>query len=281
LPPEGGSLSGEPRRTCGGPRSLRILGSRIDPVSSRRALDQIRTFLDSASVHHVITGNTLMVLAAEKDRVLRDILEQAALVLPESWGIRWASRVHGNALAEFTPGIDLMLEICRLAEAGGHPIYLLGSAPGVAEEAGQALSLRFPGLKIVGVSHGFFSSPHPNPLPKGEGGVARVRQNHSESEVVQFIRQAKPSILFVGMGMPAQEKWIAAHLKEMGVPVVMGVGGSFDVLSGRLKRAPAWVRRLGIEWSYRLLQEPWRWRRILQLPVFAWKVMKEQRKLGM
>jgi len=255
---------------------LRILGSRIDPVSSRRALEQIRIFLDSPQVHHVVTGNTLMVLSAEKDRDLRDILERAALVVPESWGIRWASRVHGHALAEFTPGIDLMLEICRLAEAGGRSVYLLGSAPGVAEEAGVELKRRCPGLMIAGTHHGFFASPHPNPLPKGEGGVARVRQRLSESEVVQIIRHAKPSILFVGMGMPAQEKWIAAHLEELGVPVVMGVGGSFDVLSGRLKRAPAWIRRLGIEWSYRLLQEPWRWRRILQLPVFAWKVWREK-----
>ena len=119
-----------------------------------------------------------------------------------------------------------------------------------------------------------YSAPSPGSLR--EGGVARVRQSLSEPEVVQLIRQAKPSILFVGMGMPAQEKWIAGNLDALGVPVVMGVGGSFDVLSGRLRRAPAWIRQLGVEWSYRLLQEPWRWRRILQLPVFAWKVWREK-----
>jgi len=240
---------------------LRILGSRIDPVKSRFALEQIQTFLDSPGIHHVVTGNTLMVLAAEKDRDLRDILERAALVVPESWGMRWASRLHGHALAEFTPGIDLMLEICRLAEVGGHPIYLLGSAPGVAEKAAEALRRRFPAVKIAGTDHGYFKASE-------------------DSEVIGRIRRQKPSCLFVGMGMPAQEKWIASHLKELGVPVVMGVGGSFDVLSGRLKRAPVWIRRLGIEWSYRLIQEPWRWRRILQLPVFAWKVWREK-KLGM
>ena len=96
--------------------------------------------------------------------------------------------------------------------------------------------------------------------------------------MLNLIRQAKPSILFVGMGMPAQEKWIAKNLQALGIPVVMGVGGSFDVLSGKLKRAPAWMRRLGIEWLYRLAQEPWRWRRIAQLPVFAWRVLKQKQK---
>jgi N-acetylglucosaminyldiphosphoundecaprenol N-acetyl-beta-D-mannosaminyltransferase len=237
---------------------LRILGSRIDPVAPPDALARVRSFLHSKNVHHVITGNTLMVLAAEKDLELRRILEQAALVLPESWGIRWASRVHGRALAEFTPGIDFMLEICRLAAAEGQSVYLLGSAPGVAEEAGVALRRRFPTLKVCGTGHGYFKPPE-------------------EPSVIHRIRQKNPSLLFVGMGMPAQEKWIAAHLQELGVPVVMGVGGSFDVLSGRLQRAPAWIRRLGIEWSYRLLQEPWRWRRILQLPVFACKVLRQRR----
>ena len=262
------------------PPSLRILGSRIDPLGSRNALDRIRIFLNSPGVRHVVTGNTLMVLAAEKDRALRDILEQAALVVPESWGIRWASRLYGHALAEFTPGIDLMREICRLGERSGHSVYLLGSAPGVAEEAAQALLRQFPKLNIVGTSHGFFSSPHPGLAPslsqRERVPEGRVRQSLSEVDVIRRIRDSRPSLLFVGMGMPAQEKWIAAHLEELGVPVVMGVGGSFDVLSGRLNRAPVWLRRLGIEWSWRLLQEPWRWRRIAQLPVFAWKVLREK-----
>jgi len=239
------------------PRSLRILGSRIDPVSSRTALDDVLRFLQSQDPHHVVTGNTLMFLAAQEDPELHEILEKAALVVPESWGIRWASRLHGQPLAQFTPGIDFMLEICRAIEAGGHSVFLLGSAPGVAEEAGEVLSRRYPGLKVVGTGHGYFKPPE-------------------EPSVIRRVRERQPSLLFVGMGMPAQEKWIARNLQALGVPVVMGVGGSFDVLSGRLRRAPAWVRRLGIEWSYRLIQEPWRWRRIAQLPVFAWKVWREK-----
>jgi N-acetylglucosaminyldiphosphoundecaprenol N-acetyl-beta-D-mannosaminyltransferase len=238
---------------------LRILGSRVDPLTSRTALDAIERYLTSQKPHHIITGNTLMFLAAQEDPDLHAILEKAALVIPESWGIRWASRLQGQPLEQFTPGIDFMMEICHAAEIAGHSIFLLGSAPGVAEKAGDALYGNYPGLKIVGFANGYF-------------------QASEEAGVIRLIRAKRPSILFVGMGMPAQEKWIARNLAALDVPVVMGVGGSFDVLSGRLRRAPAWIRRLGIEWSYRFFQEPWRWRRMLQLPVFAWKVIQDERQ---
>jgi N-acetylglucosaminyldiphosphoundecaprenol N-acetyl-beta-D-mannosaminyltransferase len=237
---------------------LKILGSRIDPLTSEEALKQIDIFLRSSVPHHVITGNTLMLLAAQEDPALKRIMDEAALVVPESSGILWASRVMKAPLREFTPGIDLMLAICRMASERGHPAYLLGASPGVAEAAGHLLQERFPGFVLVGTHHGYFKP-------------------EDESAVLEKIRNAKPSLLFVGMGMPAQEKWIAAHLQTLGVPVVMGVGGSFDVLSGKLRRAPTLLRRAGIEWLYRLTQEPWRWRRIAQLPVFAWKVFKEKR----
>jgi N-acetylglucosaminyldiphosphoundecaprenol N-acetyl-beta-D-mannosaminyltransferase len=236
---------------------LRILGSRVDPLTAESALAQVLGYLHELTPRHVVTGNTLMFLEAEKDDKLRTIIEKAALVLPESWGIHWASRLQGQPLQEYTPGIDFMLRLCALAEAGGHSVYLLGGAPGVTEEAAETLARRFPGLKIVGTGHGYFKP-------------------QEEPAVIHRIRQRRPSLLFVGMGMPAQEKWIAANLNALSVPVVMGVGGSFDVLSGRLKRAPSWMRRFGIEWTWRLVQEPWRWRRIAQLPVFAWKVFSER-----
>ena len=190
---------------------------------------------------------------------MRRILDESALVIPESWGIHWASRKLGAPLAEFIPGIDMMLEICRLAADEGHSIYLLGSAPGVSQAAAEALQKRYPKLIVAGAGQGYFKSPE-------------------EASVIAKIRQKKPALLFVGMGMPAQEKWIARNLAALGVPVVMGVGGSFDVLSGRLKRAPTWMRRLGIEWSYRLMKEPWRWKEagltvlVLQPPTVAMEV---------
>ena len=236
---------------------LRILGSRIDAVSFQDALDHIQSLLLLNKPHHIITGNTLMLVAAEKDSVLRNILEHAELVTPESWGIFWASKVLGEPLSEFTPGIDLMLAVCRVCAEENHSIFLLGAAPGVAERAVAALRIRFPKLNVVGTHHGYF-------------------QRSDDPSVVNIVRRARPSVLFVGMGMPAQEKWIAKNLEALDVPVVMGVGGSFDVLSGKLRRAPSAMRKLGVEWLYRLGQEPWRWRRIAQLPVFAGKVLKEK-----
>jgi N-acetylglucosaminyldiphosphoundecaprenol N-acetyl-beta-D-mannosaminyltransferase len=236
---------------------LKILGSRIDYLTCDEALKQIEVFLRSAVPHHVITGNTLMLLAAQEDPALRRILDEAALVVPESSGILWASRMMNAPLREFTPGIDLMMAICRMAAERGHPAFFLGGAPGVAEAAGHLLQNRFPFFELAGTHHGYFKPDE-------------------EPAILEKIRKAKPTLLFVGMGMPVQEKWIAAHLQSMGVPVVMGVGGSFDVLSGKLRRAPPLMRRAGIEWLYRLTQEPWRWRRIAQLPMFAWKVLKDK-----
>lgn len=233
---------------------LKILGSRIDAVSFKDAVSAVRRFLNEPGPHHVITGNTLMLLDAEKDADLRTILDSAALVVPESSGIYWASKRLGQPLTEFIPGIDFMLALCGIAAETENPIYLLGAKPGVAEVAAQALQTRFPGLRVAGIQHGYFSPTE-------------------TAAVVERVRASAPAFLFVAMSVPGQEKWIARHLAALNVPVVMGVGGSFDVLSGRLNRAPQWMRRSGIEWAYRLFQEPWRWRRIARLPVFAARVL--------
>jgi len=233
---------------------LRILGSRIDEVSFPEAVARIREFLFEPRAHHVITGNTLMLLDAETDPQLQAILEKADLVVPESSGVYWASRRLGQPLKEFIPGIDLLLALCKVAVELKQPIYLLGAKEGVAQAAAKTLAANFSGLTIGGAAHGYFTA--------------------AETPVVlERIAACRPAFLFVGMSVPGQEKWIAQHLQNTSAGVVMGVGGSFDVLAGRLRRAPAWMRVLGIEWLYRLIQEPWRWRRIARLPIFAFKVI--------
>ena len=243
------------------PVSFHILGSRVDRVGFPEALESIQALAQEPSLHQVVTVNTLMLLAAERDPLLRAALREAALAVPESWGVFWASRRLGNPLPSFVPGIDLMEALCAQASRQNQSVYLLGSKPGVAEAAAQALARRYPGLRIAGSRHGYFSA-------------------EEEGEVVDAIRAAAPDYLFVGMNMPGQEKWIYRHRSALGARVAMGVGGSFDVLSGRLRRAPAWVRRSGIEWAYRTLQEPWRLLRIKNLPVFMWKVRLSGRKTG-
>jgi N-acetylglucosaminyldiphosphoundecaprenol N-acetyl-beta-D-mannosaminyltransferase len=235
---------------------LRILGTRLDSLTRSETLQRIRQLLDKPGSHHVVTGNTLMLLDAEKDADLRDVLEKAALVVPESSGVYWASRRLGAPLQEFFPGIDLLCALCEMAGRLGKSVYLLGAKPEVATKAAMTLTSRFPGLEIAGTRDGYFSAD-------------------ATGAVLEAIRQRHPDFLFVARSVPEQEKWIASHLRETGASIVMGVGGSFDVLSGTLKRAPEWMRRAGIEWLYRLAQEPWRWRRIVRLPLFAWKILKQ------
>lgn len=202
-----------------------------------------------------------MILAAQKDITLKQVMQSASLVVPESSGILWASRILGLSLPTFIPGIDFMKTLIQLAHRRGTRIFFLGSGPGVAQDAADRLGADYPGLQIVGCHDGYFP---------GEGEA-----------VVEMIRALKPEMVFVGLGMPRQEKWIASHLSSFGPAWVMGVGGSFDVVSGRLHRAPVILRRLGLEWLYRLCQEPWRWRRIAQLPVFILKVLQERFASGM
>jgi N-acetylglucosaminyldiphosphoundecaprenol N-acetyl-beta-D-mannosaminyltransferase len=239
---------------------LRILNSRVDVVTFSEALDRAETLVRSGEPHHVVTANTLMLLGGETDPALRRILEHASLVIPESWGVAWASRRVRQPLREFIPGIDFMTALCARAARNGWSVFLLGAQPGVAERAGEALRARYPGLRIAGTQDGYFT---PSQLP----------------EILSRIQAARPELLFVGMNMPAQEKWIATHLPQLS-GLCMGVGGSFDVLSGRLKRAPLWMRRLGIEWVYRTLQQPWRFQRIKGLPVFMWRVLTANRTNG-
>lgn len=241
---------------------LRILGTRIDAIAPNVALDLAASWLQGHSFRHIVTGNTLMLLEAEHDPALRKSLEHADLVFPESSGLLLASRLRRLPISGIVPGIDFMVKLVEQAAVQGKKVYFLGSSSGVAEAAAKSLASRFPGLQIAGARDGYFSD------------------GQSEA-ILRPIRESRPALVLVGLGMPRQEKWIAEHRADFGPALVIGVGGSFDVISGRLARAPRWMQRCGLEWLYRLAQEPWRWRRIAQLPVFIWKVLKERDASGM
>ncbi len=150
-----------------------------------------------------------------------------------------------------------MLKFCQLAASRGYSIYLLGSRESVLNTAGENLRERFPGIRIVGMRHGYFAEAE-------------------HDRILKEIKNLKPQFLFVGIGSPRAEKWIYQNLKELNVPVCMGIGGSLDVISGRLNRAPRWLCQKGFEWIYRLLQEPWRAVRLPGLLYFVWKVIKQR-----
>jgi len=198
----------------------------------------------------VVTVNPEFVMAAQRDAAFRAVLEAADLALPDGVGLIWAARVLGTPLRGRATGVDTMLGLAPEAAREGLSFFLLGAAPGVAERAAVVLQTRAPSLRIAGTYAG-------SPAPE------------EEEEIVERVRQAAPSFLFVAYGAPRQDLWIARNLPRLRVPVAMGVGGALDYISGHVRRAPALWCRLGLEWLYRLLRQPWRWRRMLALPQFA------------
>lgn len=235
---------------------INLLGADIDALNMEETVERVAGFVRGGRPHRIITLNPEFLYRAQFENQLMELAERADLVTPDGVGIVWACRVAGRPVPERVTGIDLMLRLVERAAAEGWRVYLLGAAPGVAEEAAERLGLKHPGLQVVGVHHGYF-------------------QGNEENEVAVEINKANPDLLFVALGAPKQERWIDRHLEETGAAAALGVGGSFDVVAGRAKRAPQWIRSLHLEWLSRLLKEPSRWRRQLVLPLFAWMVIRK------
>lgn len=237
---------------------VEILGCRLDPIDADDATSRILEFARTGAGAQVVTLGTEMVVAAQHDDAFRRAINGCALSLCDTVGLLTIARRRGAALRDRVTGIELMERLCSAAAAHGEamPVYLLGGAEGVAADAAAVLEVRFPGLRIAGTRNGFFG-------PSDGANVACE------------IARSGAKLLFVGMGSPRQEFWLAEHLRESGAGAGIGVGGSFDVLGGRVERAPVPFRRLGLEWLYRLIQEPHRWRRQLALPQFVFLVALE------
>lgn len=235
-----------------------ILGVKVDACTMAQAVERIADLVAAGGQHQVVTANAEIIWRAWRQPDLAEVLAKAALVTADGVGVLWASRRLGHPLPEQVAGIDLIQALAARGAVAGWRFFFYGGAPGVAEEAALRLGRQYPGLTVVGTAHGY----------QDEEGEARVKE---------AIRRAAPHILLVALGAPKQEFWIARHGRELGVPVAVGVGGSLDVLAGRAKRAPRWMRRLGLEWLYRLLSQPRRWRRQLALPAFAWRILLAKR----
>jgi N-acetylglucosaminyldiphosphoundecaprenol N-acetyl-beta-D-mannosaminyltransferase len=230
---------------------IRLHGVRLHRLTMDQAVATVAEFLQAGGAHHVVTADTSAVVMAQHDHELREIIERAALVTPDSFGVTWAARRLGHPLPERVTGVDLMARLCAHCATSGHRIYLLGAAPGVAEAAAERLCARFPGLRVVGTHHGYF-------------------QPEEEEGIIAEIAASGADLLFVAFGIPRQEKWIARHLERLGVRVAIGVGGSLDVFSGRVQRAPRWVQRANLEWLDRLLRNPRKISKVKTLPVLVW-----------
>lgn len=235
-----------------------ILGIPIDVVSFEEAVAQIEGFLAENKPRVVVTADASGINIARDDLEYRRILLEADLVTPDSVGVLWAGRRQGASFEGRVSGVELVDRLCKLSAEKGYRIVFLGSEPGVAEMAAEKMRLRHPGTLIVGTRHGFFPA--------------------SDDELVAAeIAKMKPDILFVAMGIPRQEKFIDGTKEIVRAKVSMGVGGSLDVFSGRVKRAPKWIQALNLEWLWRTLANPKKIAKAKHLPLFLWRVIGHRR----
>jgi N-acetylglucosaminyldiphosphoundecaprenol N-acetyl-beta-D-mannosaminyltransferase len=220
-----------------------------------QALALIEEFMAEPRVHQVATVNPEFVMAAQGDAAFRHALRTTDLCLPDGVGLLYAARRWGRALPERVPGSEFVYALAERAAGCAWPLFLLGAAPGVAEEAAAIFCGRYPNLRIAGTYAG---SPDP-----------------AENEaIVQRVNDSGARLLYVAYGAPRQDKWIERNRHTLTtVRVAIGVGGSLDFVTGRAVRAPRWAQDRGLEWLYRLYKEPWRWRRMLALPRFALRVL--------
>lgn len=235
-------------------KTVDILGVPIDSITMSEAVERIGAFLAEDGVHSIFTPNSEILMSSQRDPVLRNILINADMLVADGAGVVLASKILRHSVPEKVSGVDLVYRVLKAYEQKHLRCFLLGSKPGVAEEAAVKIITDFPGIIIAGFRDGYFNED----------------QNE---EVIDAINASKADILLVALGAPKQEKWIASNKNNLNVKICIGVGGTLDILSGRVKLAPDFFRRNGLEWLYRLYKEPRRAKRMLDLPRFVLRVI--------
>jgi N-acetylglucosaminyldiphosphoundecaprenol N-acetyl-beta-D-mannosaminyltransferase len=234
-----------------------VLGVLVDDVREDDVLAFVRARLRSRIPGQIVTVNAEYVILATGNPEFARVLRNAALATPDGAGVVWAMRRQGCRISRRVGGSDLIWSIALVASQENAGVYLLGGADGVAAEVAEALRQAIPGVRVVGIHAG---SP----------------SLEEEAAIVDSIRQSGAGVLFVAYGAPPQDIWVERNVRATGVAIAMGVGGTFDYVSGRAKRAPRWMRDTGLDWAWRLIMQPWRWRRMLALPVFVWRVLRSR-----
>lgn len=234
-----------------------VLGVGFDNLTLEEAAEQGMELLHAEGTQYVVTPNPEIVEVCRENRAAREAVNGAALVLPDGIGVIKGAAVLGTPLKERVPGIEFAARLLEKMAAEGMALYLLGAKPGVAEIASERLRARYPGLRITGTHDGYFQEDAP---------------------VVEKIRQSGADAVFVCLGAPRQELWMAKNGEATGVRLLCGLGGSLDVFAGTIKRAPRFWCDHGLEWFYRLCREPQRLGRMMKLPLFLVHVWRESRK---
>lgn len=239
---------------------VNILGIKIDKVNIEQAADTIMGYTrEDGEAKAVYTPNSEIVMQGYRSQEIRNILNDAELLTADGIGVVYASKILKNPIDERCAGYDVARALLEKMGKAGNSVYLFGSKPGVAEAAAENMRREYPGLVIAGCADGYFDED-------------------KEKQIIADINIKKPDVLFVCLGAPKQEKWIYAHKKELNCKVCMGLGGSLDVFAGTVERAPEFYQNHGIEWLYRLMKQPKRFFRMLDLPKFGFTVLLKGKK---
>lgn len=236
---------------------VEILGVKVDKVTFDEALDIAEGFVKEEGVSTIFTPNAEIVMCAQRDAELMEILNNADMCTADGIGVVYGSKILKDPLPQRVAGFDLVCALLERLAKTGDGVFLFGAKPGVAESAKAKMEEKYPGISIVGCRNGYFK-------PEDEG------------EIVQQINESGAKLLLVCLGAPKQEKWITAHKSELKVNLCMGVGGTLDVFAGVAKRAPEIFIKLNLEWAYRILSNPSRIGRFAALPKFMIKVLKSR-----
>lgn len=234
---------------------VNVLGVGIDNLTLSEAVDKALSLISEHRCAYMVTPNPEIVMAAWDDPKVSKAIENADLVIPDGVGVMQAARILGTPLREHMPGIDAATEIIKRLASRGGSVFLYGARPGVAEEAAERMKQRFPGLVICGTNDGY---------------------GNDDGAVVSKINAAKPDFVMVCLGVPKQELWMAKHAAKLDAGLMAGLGGTIDVFSGQVKRAPLIWQRLKLEWLYRCFEEPKRFRKIKRIPQFIIKAWRKR-----
>lgn len=234
-----------------------VLGVGFDNLTLAEAAERGMELLHTEGARYVVTPNPEIVEVCREDPAAREAVNGAALVLPDGIGVIKGAAMLGTPLKERVPGVEFAAQLLERMAGEGKSLYLLGAKPGVAELAAERLKERYPGLRIAGTHDGYFQDDGP---------------------IVEDIRQSGADAVFVCLGAPKQELWMARNGPATGARLLCGLGGSLDVFAGTVKRAPKFWRDHGLEWFYRLCSDPWRLGRMIKLPMFLIHVKREGRK---
>jgi len=233
-----------------------ILGIPITYINQKKAKNIILKWLNGEKIKLVYTPNPEIIMAALKDNKLKTAIEKADMITPDGIGVVWASRYSQKRLKQRVTGYDLVQSVFEAIKATDKKVYFLGGTSKVVKTAEKKMKQKYKGLNIVGTHNGYFDE-------------------QEEANIIEEINKLKPDLLLVGLGFPKQEKWLYDNKNKLNSKVCITVGGCFDVMAGKLKRAPYIFQEFGLEWFYRLISQPTRIKRMMQLPIFAIKVIME------